>query len=361
MTAGAVRAAGGGAGMRTGRRGWWRRDAALLAAALLVLGGGVAGCGKADSPATPATAPGMVIATSFYPMQIMTLNVAAGVPGVTVRMVAPPQAGCLHEYALTTRDLKIISTAQALVINGSGMESYIDKVVQQYPRLALIDASRDFHDTAAERAGKPDGHEAEHRHDDAGEHADHQGDAGAQSAGHEHHGEGVNPHHWVSISRALIQVAAIADQLAAFDPAHAAAYRVNAQAYIAKLTDLRVRMHAALDPLPQRTIVTFHEAFPYFAEEFNLTIAAVIEREPGTEPTPAEVTATVRQLRALGGKLPLFAEPQYSSSAAAIIARETGANVYYLNPGVTGDETPDAYLRTMERNMATLQQALRGE
>lgn len=119
-------------------------------------------------------------------------------------------------------------------------------------------------------------------------------------------------------------------------------------------------MHAGLDDLPHKDIVTFHEAFPYLAKEFDLRIVSVIEREPGTEPTPEELEQTIDQVKALPVKV-LFTEPQYSPAAAETIARETGAKIYTLDPIVTGESTPDAaddYINKMKQNMATLKQAL---
>ena len=119
-------------------------------------------------------------------------------------------------------------------------------------------------------------------------------------------------------------------------------------------------MHAALDNVPHKDIVTFHEAFPYFAKEFHLNIIGVVEREPGTEPTPTELQETIEQVNALPSKV-LFTEPQYSPAAAETIARETGAKIYTLDPVVTGEATPeakDAYIDTMRKNMNTLKEAL---
>jgi zinc transport system substrate-binding protein len=119
-------------------------------------------------------------------------------------------------------------------------------------------------------------------------------------------------------------------------------------------------MHQELDLLPNKQIITFHEAFPYFAQEFNLKIAAVIEREPGAEPTPKEMEETIEKIKAAKIKA-LFAEPQYSVKAAEAIARETGAKVYTLNPAVTGEAKPEAiddYIKIMEGNITVLKEAL---
>ena len=100
--------------------------------------------------------------------------------------------------------------------------------------------------------------------------------------------------------------------------------------------------------------------FPYLAKQFKLNIVSVIEREPGTEPTPQELEDTIKKVKALGTKV-LFTEPQYSPAAAETIARETGAKIYQLDPVVTGEaneEAIDAYINTMKKNMAVLKEAL---
>ena len=262
------------------------------------------------------------IVTSFYPMYVAAINITDGIDGVEVHNMTKPQTGCLHDYQLMTEDMKALENADAFIINGAGMEDFMDKVTEQQKKLKVIDASRGI----------------ELIHDE----------------------EGDNPHVWLSVTDAIQQVRNIADQLKEADPAHADAYEKNAAAYIEKLTALKTEMHAALDNVPHKDIVTFHEAFPYFAKEFNFNIIGVIEREPGTEPTPTELQETIEQVNALPSKV-LFTEPQYSPAAAETIARETGAKIYTLDPVVTGEATPaakTAYLDTMRKNMETLKKAL---
>ena len=262
------------------------------------------------------------IVTSFYPMYVATINITQGVDGVTVTNMTKPQTGCLHDYQLMTEDMKTLEKADAFVINGAGMESFLDKVVEQQKNLKIIDASKGI----------------ELLKD----------------------GDEENPHVWLSVTDAILQVKNIAEQLKAADPKHADAYEKNAAAYIKKLEALKAEMHAELDTVPNKDIVTFHEAFPYFAKEFGLNIISVVEREPGTEPTPAELQETIEQVKKLPVKV-LFTEPQYSPSAAETIARETGAKIYTLDPVVTGeanDEAINAYIDTMKKNMKTLKTAL---
>jgi zinc transport system substrate-binding protein len=165
----------------------------------------------------------------------------------------------------------------------------------------------------------------------------------------------------VGISGAIGQVENIASGLAKADPDHAEAYRKNAADYVAKLDALRREMHAALDGLKSRDILTFHEAFPYFASEFNLNIVGVIEREPGAAPNAKELAETIELVRRQKVHA-LFAEPQYPSSSAKVIERETGVPVSILDPVVTGSREPDkandAYLTAMRKNLGVLRKAL---
>ena len=300
-----------------------RSTSKILSLLLLVLSVALVGCGGTDKPAEKKTAEPFRIVTSFYPMYVATINITDGVDGVEVYNMTKPQTGCLHDYQLMTEDMKTLEKADAFVINGAGMEDFMDKVTEQQKKLKVIDASRGIaliHDE-----------------------------------------EGDNPHVWLSVTDAITQVRNIADQLKEADPAHAAAYEKNAAAYIEKLTSLKSEMHAALDTVPHKDIVTFHEAFPYFAKEFNLNIIGVVEREPGTEPTPTELQETIEQVNALPTKV-LFTEPQYSPAAAETIARETGAKIYTLDPVVTGEATPaakNAYIDTMKKNMQVLKEALK--
>jgi zinc transport system substrate-binding protein len=220
--------------------------------------------------------------------------------------------------------MKILENADAFVINGAGMEAFIDKALKQQPDLKIIESSKGI----------------EIIKDDSGN---------------------ENPHVWVSVSNVTTQVKNIARQLGELDAGNAESYMKNAAEYVKCLEALRDKMHMELEPFKNKEIVTFHEAFPYFAKEFQLEIAAVIEREPGSEPTPKELEDTIKIIRASGIKA-LFTEPQYPSKAAEVISRETGAKVCILDPVVTGEakqDNYDDYLNIMEQNLKTLKEALK--
>ena len=291
----------------------------IISLVLILLTFALMGCGsdKKDEK-------NLKIVTSFYPMYLDTINVTRGVQGVEVVNLTPPQTGCLHDYQLTPEDMKTLETADFFVVTGLGLESFLDKVIEAHPNLKIIDASDSPEITPIMEDGVP------------------------------------NSHVWLSLTYSIQQVKNISAKLCELDPEHAEQYKRHTLDYVDELTTLRDELHISLTMLPNKEIVTFHEAFPYLAAEFGLKVAAVIEREPGTEPTPQELAETIDKINSLPVKI-IFTEPQYSSKAAETIARETGAKIFELDPIVTGEATPENLLDYVDRMLAntlTLAKAL---
>lgn len=287
------------------------------------------------------------IVTSFYPLYISTINITKDIPNVTVTNMTKAQTGCLHDYQLTPQDLKTLENADILVVNGAGMESFLDDVISQHPNLQIVDATKGL-TLLEDNTHSHDDHEHDHNHDD--EHT--------EDDDHDHE---YNAHVWVSVTGNIDEVKNISSQLEELNPENKEAYESNTNTYVAKLEDLKTEMHEELDNLPNRDIITFHEAFPYFAEEFNLNIAGVIEIEPDSEPSAKEIEEVINTIRTKNIKS-LFTEPQYSAKIAETIATETGATIYELDPIVTGDSNPDAYddyINKMKKNLDVLKEALK--
>ena len=304
----------------------WR--IAALVTALVLLWGCYGAPAKEDTPR-------LSVVASFYPLYIAALNVIGDAEGVSLSLLAPPNTGCLHDYQTRPQDMVVLETADLFLVNGGGMESFLDQVMETLPGLNTVTASDHVILLPAEAEN--------HGHKDAKEHD---------------HGD-VNPHAWVSIDNYRQYVMNIQEALEALDPGNAAVYRQNAARYLDTLAALRDGMRTALAPIAGQSVVTFHEAFAYFAEEFSLSVAGVIAQEPGVPPKPEELAAIITRVKEW--KIPaLFTEPQYDPAAARTIARETGARVYTLDPVATGELTPDAYEKAMRRNQKTLLEALAG-
>lgn len=285
------------------------------------------GCGKNKSDS-------LKIVTSCYPIYIIVLNLTDGVEGIEVSNMSERHQGCLHDFQLESEDLKRIEKAQAFVINGAGMESFLEKVTKELPKVKIVDSSSGISLI-----------EDEDCHDDEEEHH------------HHHHHHDYNPHIWVSIGNYIKQVENITEGLCQIDSRNKEIYQKNSQKYIAKLTELKDQMHNELDNVKNKNIVTFHEAFPYFAKEFGLNIVSVINHDPENEPSAKELKETIDSIKKTDTHA-LFVEPQYSSGSAEIISKETNAKIYTLDPAATGENSKDAYINIMKKNLEVLKVAL---
>jgi len=265
------------------------------------------------------------VAASFYPIYLLALNLTEGIGDLEVVSIAPPQTGCLHDYQLTVNDMKALSRADVLLINGAGMESYLASLAESLPGLKLVDASRGIELLPSATGETP-----------------------------------FNPHIWLTASNAAAMAANLAEGLMEVFPEDAEAIGANLADFTARMEALDAELREGLKDVARRDIVTFHEAFPYFAGAYGLRVAAVVALEPDDSLSPRELAQLVSTVRSLGNP-PLFTEPQYESLAAQTVARETGAPVYELDPCVTGPEEdiPLTYYEdVMRRNLQVLREAL---
>ena len=273
------------------------------------------------------------VVTSFYPIWLMTLNLTRGLEDhITVRNLAAPTVGCLHDYQLQTSDMKALSDADAFLVNGAGMEAFLPEITNALPALPVIEAAEGI--GLLEDSGALEILDAEE--------------------------EEVNSHLWLDPARAVRMAENLAAGLIRLMPDDKAAITANLEDYRSRLQALDGQLREGLQDLSRRDIVTFHEAFPYFAAAYGLNVVAVVNKEPGEVLTPAQMGVLVGEIIRLGNP-PLFVEPQYTDLSAETLARETGSSVYSLDPVVTGPETDvplDYYETVMLQNMNTLIEAL---
>ena len=269
-----------------------------------------------------ALAENVTVVCSFYPLRVFAENVLRDVPDVSLQTLAPAGTGCLHDFQLLPGDLRALEGAKCLIINGAGMEDqFLPLLKKELSALPLVDCSAGI--TLIEED------------------------------------EGPNPHIWLNALNARQMVLNMGGQLAALLPGHADRITANAAAYADRLLALHEELTAQLSGLPSRDIVTFHEAYPYFADEFGLNLVASVTVEPDEAPSPRMIAETVEKVRQYA-LCPLFSEPGVASDALQVIARETNQPVYELSPITDGDGAADDYEKGMRRNAETLAEALSG-
>lgn len=274
---------------------------------------------------------GFQIVTSFYPMYLFTRNLTQGISGVHVVNMTAQNAGCLHDYQLLSRDMKALGSADVFVINGAGMEGFLDKVLEQLPSLPVITASEGIELLC-------------------------EGEAHGEGASHGHVHE-ANAHVWLSVPNAIREVNQIAGGLKALLPGSQSQIEQNRAAYVSRLEALDAELTAALSPVRGAQIISFHEAYDYFAQRYGLTIAGAVETHEGGEPGTRELVETVELIRSHGIRA-IFIEPDYQGSAAGILSRETGAQLCTLNPVTQGGDTLTAYEDIMRENASIILEAI---
>ena len=219
--------------------------------------------------------------------------------------------------------MRAIQGAKAVVINGAGLEEFLEDALHDAPRV--VDASQSL--TLLEG----------NQHD------------------HEHHGHvhAEDPHIWLSPENAKVMAHNICHGLSESFPQYRAAFDENLHKLEADLDALQSYAEETLSSLSCRELITFHDGFSYFAESFGLTILKAVEEESGSEASAAQLI-TLCQLVDEHSLPAIFTETNGSISAANIIAEETGVKVYALDMVMSGSD----YFEVMYRNIDTIKEAL---
>ena len=172
-----------------------------------------------------------------------------------------------------------------------------------------------------------------------------------------------NPHFWLDPNLvATHYVPAISAALTKLDQSDAATFTTNASAYVAQVQAMDSANKAKIETIPvaNRKLVTFHDAFPYFAAHYGFDVVGVILANVGQEPTASELAALVETVRAAHVKA-VFSEAQFSPELAKTLAEEAGITtvVTTLYNDALGPPPTDSYLRMMEWNVDEIVKALR--
>ncbi len=272
----------------------------------------------------------LTVVTSFYPMYIAAENVIGDCDAIRLENLSEPQAGCLHDYQLTTEDMTLLSTADVFVVNGGGLESFLTEVAEQDSDLIILDAC-----------------------------------------------EGIpllddNAHAWMNVENYMRQVQNICDGLIAALPDAdgaasaggnagaaddiAAQLQQNTAAYLAQLEGLAAECDTLAAELSDQPVVLFHEAYAYLAEELGLSVVGEMDLDEERQVSAGEVAEILSVIEA--DPVPvIFAEELYAKDMGDRMEEETDVTVLYLDPLTRGDYDPDSYLTGMRENLALIREA----
>jgi len=282
--------------------------------------------------ATSAHAARLKVLTTFLPVYCFTANVAgdqADVENLLPAGVSP------HEFSFLPREARKVGTADLIIVNGLAMEPWLDKMLKanfaaQTP--PVIEATAGIRPRLI--AASPDRH------------------PGSNPGLHQPRG-GANPHVWLDPTLAAHAVTNILLALSRADPSHASAYELNARNYLARLQALDSEIATALAPIQNRSIVTYHDAFPYFARRYGLDVVGVIEEIPEVNPSPRYLSELGRRIRTNDVRV-IFTEAGPPSKLAKQIADDLHTALAPLDTLETGRLAPGAYEEGMRSHLRIL-------
>lgn len=256
------------------------------------------------------------IVTSFYPMYIIAENITEGAENIELVNMADINVGCLHDYTLTTEDMKKVENADAFISNGLGMENFIDKILESNSDMRVIASSADITNLISD-------------------------------------GDEVNRHIWTSIDNYIKQVENITEGLKETNSENAEVYENNAKAYIEKLKELKTDYSEELKELNGKKAVVLNEAFEYMGQELGLDMI-VIKTDHEESTLSAEVLRnTIDRVKKENIEM-IIIDKNDNKSNAETISNETGAKIYELNSGLTGSLDKDAYINSVKENMEAI-------
>jgi len=240
-----------------------------------------------------------------------------------------PKGGVVETFDPSPRDIAAISEADLVVMNGLGLDNWLERVVDSAaPDVPVVRLGEDLPGT--EYIGE---------------------------------GSGTNPHLWLDVSNGVRYAERIRDALVTADPARADAFRVGGDAYVARLQELDgwVREEVATIPPENRKLVSFHEAFPYFAQAYGLEVVGSVVGVPGQDPSAGEIAALVDAIRASGARA-VFTEAGFNPALAQSIATEAGVSVESgLYNDSLGDPPIDTYEGLIRHDVERIVAALGGQ
>lgn len=261
-----------------------------------------------------------VVLVTTFPLFQIARNVTAGRDGIALELLLPAAAGCPHDYALTPEEMRRLARADALIINGLGMEEFLAAALER------VGGGIDVFDTSTAVSG------------------------GLRMEG--------NPHLFSSPLAQGEIAAGMAEYFAELDPEGAAAYRANAERYAGEMRALAQEMKAALETFPNRRVLAQHGTFDGLARDTGLEIVGDVD-ETDAGASAARMRELARMIREKDVAA-VIVEPQFSPRAGELLARETGIPVVLLDSGATGseDDPPDSFAARMRENLDALARAL---
>ena len=256
------------------------------------------------------------IVTSFYPIYIIAENVTKGACNIELSNMAELNGGCLHDYTLSTSDVKKLEDADVFIENGVGIEKFTDKLLQIYSDLKIIDSSIELTDIIES-------------------------------------GEEENGHTWMGIENYKKQTLNIANELSKYNPENAEIYTKNANEYIEKIEEINKKYKERLSNLSGEKVICLNESFEYLGRDLNLDMIMVETDHEESTLSADRLKSLIEQAKENNIKMIIIGEDDNTQNAETI-SSETGAKIYKLKTGMSGNYSENSYIEDLEYNLEQL-------
>ena len=278
----------------------------------------------AEAVATPppAAAGPLHVGVTMHPYYSWVANVIAGVPNADVVPILPGEIDA-GNYQPSPDDIAKLTKLDAIVINGVGHDDFIRDMIKaaNNPHLVVIEANAE---TPLVKSA---------------------------------HGDAMNSHTFISFTNAIQQTKLIAKKLGELRPASADAFANNASTYADKLRAIQSAAAAKLANAKIKRVVTVHDGYTYFLQEFGIELAGVVQPAHGLTPSAKELADMIELMKQEKIDV-VLTEEDFPEKLLATLRDATGAKVYIISHVAVGTYSPTEFETVMGKNADTLVQAL---
>ncbi|MBE6008685.1 MAG: hypothetical protein E7235_05755 [Lachnospiraceae bacterium] len=272
-----------------------------------------------------------VITTSFYPVYLTAINITKNTD-TEITTLAKPSTGCLHDYQLTSGDIRKLNDSALFIINGAGMEDgFIGEVINSNDNIDVLDSSYGTH-------------AIENTEECADEHSHEEHD----------HSHAMNSHIWLMPHNVIRQAENITQKLREIYPDNSDVYNVNLNDYTKKLKELDEAYEKLYIDKDIKAII-LNDGFEYLCTPYGIEVAFTIELDENTTTSAKELASITDSAR--NGSYIIMAPKGEHSAFAASLSRELGIPVFELDPITYGElENHNYYIEAMEYNYSVLKE-----
>ena len=256
------------------------------------------------------------IVTSFYPIYIITANITDGAKNIELVNMTDQNVGCIHDYTLSTREMKNLEQANLFIQNGLELENFMEKIKEIYSNVKILNSSEGI-------------------------------------TGYIEDEDEINPHIWTSLDNYIIQIQKISEGLIKEDPDNKEIYEKNTKSYIEEIKRLKEEYKSKLKKLDGKKAICLNEALEYIAKDVKLDIISIHTDHDESILSAENLKSIINEMKQENINIILIGKEDNSKNAE-LISKETGAKIYKVNTGLSGDMNKNSYVNAVKENIEVL-------